>query len=145
MVKGLYLSKDALIKLKVIPPNFPGQRPAKAVGNDDAAVATVRMTSNHAKTMQCKCDGKNKCVQREKPSEVQIKEPTFKLNEENRAALKKHLIEQFASSTFNKCENQELPTMTCKPIKITVKKDANPVFQRGGTVPASTETSARRH
>ena len=91
-------------------------------------MTTARMTSDRAETMQCKCDGKNKCMPRKKPSEVQIKEPTFELKKENRAALRKHLIEQFASSTFNKCENQELPTMTCKPIKITVKKDANPVF-----------------
>ena len=101
----LYLSKDALIKLKVILPNFPGQRPAEAVGNNNAAVAAARMTNNHDKMMQCTCEGKNRCIQIKKPSEVQIKNPTCELKEENRAALEKHLLEKYASSTFNQCKN----------------------------------------
>ena len=70
---------------------------------------------------------------------MQIKKPTCELKEENRAALEKHLLEQFASSTFNNCENQKLPTMTGKPVKIMIQEDANPVFQKGGTIPVHLE------
>ena len=65
------------------------------------------------------------------------------MKNENRAEIQKHLLEQFASSTFNQCENQQLPTMTGHPVRIMVKDDAEPVFQKGGSVPIHLEKDVK--
>ena len=130
----LYLSKDALINLKVISPHFPDNRSADdSVGHrNDATLATATMANDEL--MACKCDGVNRCPKRKKPSEIKIKNPTCEMTKENRAIIQKHLLEQFASSTFNQCENQQLPTMTGHPVRITVEDGAEPVFQKGKSV-----------
>lgn len=41
--------------------------------------------------------------------------------------MRKWLLEQYASSTFNTCPHQILPNMNGPPIKIHVKADAVPI------------------
>ena len=57
----LYLSKEALVELRVISPEFPDQQPTGHVGGgrNKTAVANVEL-------MHCKCNGMNRCMKRKK-------------------------------------------------------------------------------
>ncbi|KAJ8369166.1 hypothetical protein SKAU_G00091940 [Synaphobranchus kaupii] len=47
--------------------------------------------------------------------------------EANREALRRHLLEMYAQSTFNTCPHQPLPRMTGPPLRLMLNEDATPV------------------
>ena len=113
-----YLSRDALVQLRVIHKNFP------QVG---AALQTAGLDSSKS---DCGC------LPRSLPPKKPDKLP-FPCTPDNNEKMKKWLIERYSASTFNKCPHQQLPGMTGPEIRIHVDPSATPVaVQTPAMVPA---------
>ena len=105
---GLYLSERACMDLQLIDSDFP------AVSH-----AVAAKSQEHDGEEECECLPRTSAP--EPPLELPFEPVT-----ENVPKLKEWLIGQFASSAFNKCTHQELPTMTGKPMDVVFKDDAIP-------------------
>ena len=102
----IYLSRTTCESLGIIPKDFP-----------NAHVTAVAQKNTHGR--QCKCP------EREKPRETPTALP-FAATEANRGKLEEWILNHYASSTFNVCEQQQLPMMTGPPLKLILDKDASP-------------------
>ena len=100
--QGLYLSQTALKDLGLLDKYFPHSHNA----------ATKQ--ANH-----CTCPARTSTPSR--PTVIPF-EPT----PENVPKLKQWLLDSFASSSFNQCAHQPLPTMTGEPVKLHFKEHAEP-------------------
>ena len=104
MENGLYLSREALIDLGVIPPDFP------SIGGSIICAATS----------MDKCN----CTPRQ-PTPPKPSLP-FPANHENRERLEKFLLEYYKASTFNRCTHQVLAGITGPDLKLHLGPDAEP-------------------
>ena len=111
-IRGLFLSKTALIQLGIINDKFPAQ----------TAVSHV---------MQCKSDGTSTntspclCAARSPTPEHPTSIP-FPPTSENVPKLKEWILSAFASSAFNTCTHQSLQEMTGAPVSIRFQKGQKP-------------------
>ena len=103
-----YLSREALIQLKIIPKNFP------KVG------AALESSAIEAHTAACGC--LNRSLPPDRPKEL-----PFPACPENCDRMKKWLSERYSSSTWNKCTHQVLKGVTGPPLKLHVDPDAKPI------------------
>lgn len=102
-----YLSRDALIKLAIIGNDFP------RIGAAMEACTVIEKENT--------CG----CVPRTLPPGRPDRLP-FPCVPENNHRMKEWLLEQYSSSTFNKCTHQLLPEMTGPPLKIHMDPEAIP-------------------
>lgn len=122
--KRFYLSRQAMIQLQVIHPNFP------CVGSALEADSECNSIS-HGSLPIPGCG----CLKRELPPGKPETLP-FACSKENSDQMKEWLFERYASSTFNKCPHQILPEMEGPPIKFHIDPDAKPViFRKPAPVP----------
>lgn len=100
--RGLYLSQTAMKDLGIVEDHFP-----------DSKSAATKLSD------KCGCPPRTKTPER--PEVI-----PFAPTDENVPKLKEWLLDAFASSAFNQCPHQELPTMTGEPIKLHLKDNAVP-------------------
>ena len=106
---AFYLSRGAMEQLRIIPPSFP------QVG---AAAAALDIT-----TAPCTCPTRTAPPGR--PDML-----PFPATTENTAKMKGWLLENYKSSTFNRCPHQSLPTMTGPEMEIRVHATCVPSVTR---------------
>ena len=106
---AFYLSRGAMEQLRIIPPSFP------QVG---AAAAALDIT-----TAPCTCPTRTAPPGR--PDML-----PFPATMENTAKMKGWLLENYKSSTFNRCPHQSLPTMTGPEMEIRVHATCVPSVTR---------------
>ena len=120
-VNGLYLSRQALTELMVIPKSFPKLGDAKPMGENISSVDAMEVgASSGVTTSPCGC------LQRTDPPSRPAKLP-FTCTPENIPKMKEWLLGRYASSTFNKCTHQSLPFIKSNPMQFHVDPDAKPV------------------
>ena len=126
-VRGIYLSEDACIALQCVPSEFP------KVGECSSVKETAGVKCQNTGVGQpssCECP-----VRTAPPTDVPKLpcEPT----PENLPIIKAYILDRYASSGFNTCENQALPLMeTAPPLRLFVDPQATPVAAyTPGTVP----------
>ena len=102
-----YLSKNALVQLKIISDDFP------RIG------AALETSIIEHKQHSCGCP--TRTLPPAKPKEL-----PFPCIPENNNRMKEWLLNYYAASTFNKCAHQPLPGMTGPPIKLHINPDATP-------------------
>ncbi|KAJ8373500.1 hypothetical protein SKAU_G00040800 [Synaphobranchus kaupii] len=99
----IFLSRAACVDLGMISDKFP------TLGEVNLATSEV-------------CD----CPRRAEPPTRPTTLPML-ATEANREALRRHLLEMYAQSTFNTCPHQPLPRMTGPPLRLMLNEDATPV------------------
>ena len=102
-----YLSREALVQLNVIPPNF--------------LELGAALHQSSIKNRQATCD----CHKRTKPPPRPNTLP-FECTPANNNKIRDWLIDHYAASTFNQCSHQQLPGMTGPEICFHVDADAVP-------------------
>ena len=109
-----FLCREALVALGAIPENFPAV-PVVAWPQDSLASAI---------------DGANtcSCPKRSPPPPLPTEIPAgLSATNEDVPALKQWLLDHYSASTFNNCEHQALPMMSCDPLELHVDPNAKPV------------------
>ena len=108
-LKEMFVSREALTDLQIIPENFPlapeGLPEKKVNAIDD-------------KFAECGC--LRRTIAPDPP------DLPLKATEENRKALRQYLLDHYASSTFNTCEHQPLPLMHGPALEFYVDSTAKP-------------------
>lgn len=107
----LFLSKQSCIALGVIPPSFP------TIGGVGCATSSTMASDDHKHTCGC--------LRRSTPPPRPVR-PPLAPTERNRKRLEEWLLKYYASSTFNTCEHQRLPTMSGPPMRLMVDPAATP-------------------
>ena len=117
---NFYLSREAMIQLRIIDESFPrvGAAPSKEVSSFAASVE--KETVENSNLAECGC------LKRESPPSRPAELPV-KCCLENSEEMKQYLLNRYKASTFNKCPHQELPKMEGPPIQIHVDPNATPV------------------
>ena len=113
----LYLSKEAMIQLRIIDPEFP-----KIGAVSSNQVSGIDEGTDY-ESVYAECG----CLKREMPPEKPSRLPFDPSQENDAAGMKEWLLSRYASSTFNKCPHQLLPLMDGPPIEIHIDKNAKPV------------------
>ena len=123
--RSFFLSKDAMIQLGIIAPSFPqigsAAMPLKASVNS-AELNQPRTRQYEETSMDADCGCPRRCLPPGKPKRL-----PFECSPENSGKMKKWLLDRYASSTFNQCPHQLLPSMDGPPVAFHVAKDAKPV------------------
>ena len=122
--QNFYLSRESMIQLGIINSNFP-QLGATSLNILNAADELAEVTEAEGTTIYADCG----CLKRESPPKKPSCLP-FPCLIENVDKMKDWLLSRYASSTFNKCPHQKLPTMEGPPIQIHVDPNAAPVTLR---------------
>ena len=121
---AFYLSRTAMEQLKIIPPSFPQVGAAAAV--------------HDSKVSPCGCPTRTEPPGR--PGQL-----PFPATAENTARMKDWLLSRYASSTFNRCPHQPLPTMTGPEMEIRVSETCTPsVTRRPVRVPTHWQERVKR-
>ena len=117
-----YLSKEAMVQLRIIGNDFPqlGAVPANL-----SAIISASETCQTEESIYANCG----CLKRELPPQKPNALP-FEATLENADRMKEWLLSRFASSTFNKCPHEVLPTMEGPPIQMHIEEHARPVSLR---------------
>ena len=122
-VEKLLLSKEACVKLAILPKSFP------SVGSAVEGKPIVGEVSDGPSTDQFELepcapdeDGLCSCPRREPVPEPPVFDPNL-----SAPKLRKMIIQHYASSAFNKFTRQKLPLMKGDPLPIPVRKDVKPV------------------
>jgi len=125
---NFFLSREAMIQLGIVSPDFPTLGSTMNSTSLDSLVATstIESTGTEPGDSQFAACG---CLKRELPPSKPESLP-FPCTDENKHAMKSWLLETYASSTFNKCPHQILPAMKGPPIQIHVDSSAKPVALR---------------
>jgi hypothetical protein len=123
--RSFFLSKDAMIQLGVIAPSFPqigsAAMPLKAAVNS-SELDQPRTRQYEETSINADCGCPRRCLLPGKPKRL-----PFECSPENSGKMKKWLLDRYASSTFNQCPHQLLPSMDGPPVAFHVEKDAKPV------------------
>ena len=123
--RSFFLSKDAMIQLGIIAPSFPqigsAAMPLKASVNS-SELDQPRTRQYEETSMDADCGCPRRCLPPGKPKRL-----PFECSPENSGKMKKWLLDRYASSTFNQCPHQLLPSMDGPPVAFHVAKDAKPV------------------
>ena len=122
-VEKLLLSKEACVKLGILPKSFP------SVGSAIDQRPVVSEVSDGPNTDQFDLepcapdeDGSCSCPRRESVPEPPVFDHNLSVSQ-----LRRKIIQHYAASAFNKCTRQTLPLMRGEPLPIPVKKDVKPV------------------
>ena len=117
----IYLSRKALEDLGIIPKTFPsiGDHSINQIDEDQPSRITRSCSKNTSK------DGSCTCLKRETPPKVPTNIP-FEAIPENLEKIKNWILQYYQSSTFNICEEQELPKMTGPPLQLDVDPSVAP-------------------
>ena len=132
-LKVLYLSKEACVDLQCISESFPIAGNASEVAMVDAdSRVLVEPLAEDEELMDwekgpCKPDEKGQCRCPRRGSTPRPPGAPCELIPENREKLERFLKEYYAGSVFNQCGTQRLPEITGPPLKIFVKKNAQPI------------------
>ena len=108
-LQEVFLSREAMEELKIIPETFPLALPSCKKGE-----------VNKVDSRFAECG----CLRRTTAPDP----PKLPLNatEQNRKALREYLLDFYAASTFNTCEHQPLPLMHGPPLELHVDPKARP-------------------
>ena len=145
---NFYLSREAMIQLRIIDMSFPriGAAPQEqthelaattevgvAAATEPMAEATgvaVPEMSGEAMAEGARTQGgiyaECGCLKRDLPPEKPTQLP-FQCTNDNAERMKAWLLKYYASSAFNKCPHQKLPEMQGPPVQIHVDPNAKPV------------------
>ena len=120
---SFFLSKEAMIQLGIIPQNFPelGQAflACHRSHTDEHAEVCANIPTNPSRA-DCSC-----LLRKQPPGRPD--KLSFACTQENTDKIKDWLLNRYASSTFNKCPHQILPTMEGPAIQIHVDPKATPI------------------
>ena len=127
---SFFLSKEAMVQLGIIPPSFPSigstttSNVAASRTNSTPTGDTSCPTSRFPGIAECGCPIRT--LGPDLPQRLPF-EPT----EENIPAMKAYLLKEYASSVFNQCPHQELPSIDAPAMKFHVNvKDMRPICLR---------------
>ena len=112
----LFLSREACVDLGIIPNTFP------TIGEAEETESANSIGTTDASLPQQECQ----CPKRTKPPPIPTSLP-FPATEANREKLQQHLLDYYASSTFNTCEHQALPLMDSPPMRLMIDPNATPI------------------
>ena len=144
---SVFLSKDALSNMGIIPKDFPRVKMDTSFGwvagvqgtSADTAIEKPCISPINYTGKIADCG----CPMREQPPEP----PTlpFAATDENKDKLRQFLVDMYRASTFNTCQHQPLPMMHGPPLELFVQKDARPhaVYQPG-KVPVHWEDKVKK-
>ena len=128
-VSGFYLSQDAMIQLEIVPVDFPSVGAAApsttAIPVTEASGTNTNESLLKKEPVISKCNCPKRTLPPDRPASLPM--PAIP---ENVAEMKEWLLHRYASSTFNVCPHQMLPTMKGPPIRIHVDPNAEPVGVR---------------
>ena len=117
-LQSIFLSKDTLVEMSIIPPFFPLPPPRKygevaglkGTSTDTIAEEEFLPAKNlSGVTAKCGCP-----LRTSAPSPPKL---PFPATEENRGKLETFLAQYYSSSTFNTCNHQPLTLMHGEPLK----------------------------
>ena len=111
--KQLILSKLALKKLSIVPPNFPEVYDFSEHGEANSISASVYRGSDYD---ECGC------LKRAETPQAPAA-PPCELTMGNRKKIEQFILEYYAASVFNKCEHQKLPALSGPPMQILINKE----------------------
>jgi hypothetical protein len=119
-VGGLFLSRDALTALQVIPRTFPEVGAAAQSQNSIASVSDI-VATEHTPDTNAPCGCLTRTVTPPPPAELPLP-----ATPENREALERFLKQYYASSVLNTCEHQPLPHIQGPVLSFATNPDAKP-------------------
>ena len=117
--RGLYLSREAMVDLQIISPDFP------AIGSANVSTVSGQSESATLNSTPSTPEETCNCPKREGIPPLP-KELPFPCCEENNGKMESWLLDYFKSTTFNTCPHQQLPKMCGPPIEIHVDPNAPP-------------------
>ena len=130
-----YLSMEAMIQLRIVPKTFP------QVG---AAWIDTQHTISAVSAFRADSTAPCGCLRRTKPP-TRYSELPFEPVMENVTKMKERLLTDYASSTFNQCEHQQLPSMEGPELEIHIDPNAKLVnFTTPATVPLYWQASVKK-
>ena len=115
-VSGFYLSKEAMIRLQIVPVDFP------MVGGALSSDVNATHSDYAINTVVNGCG----CPRRTMPPGLPVK-LSFECNLKNVDKMKQWLLKRYGSSSLNTCPHQILPDMQGPPVSIHVNSKATPV------------------
>ena len=121
-----FLSRAACTDLGIISDHFPKIGEAITLPTDTSAVSS--QNSQPAENLIMPSENTIApcgCLRRTAPPP--FPQPLVPVNEQNRLALEKFLLETYSSSTFNTCPHQPIPQMSGPPMKLMIRPDVVPV------------------
>ena len=132
---SVFLSKDALCNMNIIPSNFPRVKADTSFGwvagvqgtSADTAIEKPCISPSDYTGKIADCG----CPVREMPPEPPAL--PFPATEENKDKLREFLVDMYRASTFNTCQHQPLKMMHGPPLELFVQEGARPhaVYQPG--------------
>ena len=122
---AFFLSKDAMIQLGIISSSFPQIGSTSATESANIGACKLSEPEDPGDTMNSTADACG-CRRRSLPPGKPERLP-FECTSKNTDKMKSWLIERYASSTFNQCPHQVLPSMEGPPISLHVADDSKPV------------------
>ena len=134
--RGFYLSREAMMDLGIVSPNFPsvGAAADPAVTQPPPTISTERHDSLNAGGLAQTTDSIDSCSC--PPRTVVPVRPvalSFECTPANNSKMEEWLLHRFASSTFNTCPHRPLPCMTGPPVEIHLED---------GVIPRAVHTAA---
>ena len=140
---GFYLSLEAMLDLNLLQTLNNCAHIDAACGLMAGSDGNVDATAEAAPHPPMSSDEPCTCPVRTPPPARPDKLP-FPVTPENNAKMENWLLEEFASSTFNKCPRQHLPEMTGPPVEIHLKDGAVPYkAQTAVSVPLHWQANVR--
>ena len=121
-VHGIYLSEEACSDLQLIPVSFPQP-------HEEHEISTIVKTTKKCSNTGVGPDSSTvcSCPRRTLPPEDEPQLPCAP-TKENLQVIKQYILDRYASSGFNCCEQQKLPLMaSAPPLRLFVDKQATPV------------------
>lgn len=136
-----FLSKEALVQLKVLPASFPQVGDFEQPCSSAVEGGVTIHSANGKKCVVAPCGCLVRTDTPAKPTAL-----PFECKIENVEKMKKWLLDRYASSTFNQCPHQKLPEMKGPPIKIHISENAVPVnLQTPAPVPLHWQDEVQSH
>ena len=121
-----FLSRAACTDLGIISDHFPKIGEAITLPTDTSAASS--QNSQPAENLIMPSENTIApcgCLRRTAPPP--FPQPLVPVNEHNRLALERFLLETYSSSTFNTCPHQPMPQMSGPPMKLMINPDVVPV------------------
>ena len=128
---GFYLSREAMVDLGIVHPNFPhvgaaGTADTPPTHHGELRAITAGCSTPTNLENQCSCPPR--AVVPPRPAAL-----PFECTPANNKKMKDWLLKRFASSTFNTCPHRPLPCMAGPPVEIHLED---------GVIPKAVHTSA---
>ena len=138
--KSFFRPREAMVQLGIVSEDFPQLGVALNDNPSRHSIGIANAISEDPKSALAACG----CLQREPPPEKPKSLP-FPCKSENKTKMKDWLLNRYASSTFNKCPHQLLPTMDGSPVRIHIDPNANPVaFKKPAPIPLHWQDQVER-